>query len=83
MAMVDNFVIHDETKRRRGWGRELYSDWESTLPHVVSVIFIRAKSPEAECFWGSIGFKRLFSEPANAFEMNGGVGMVKHLNQPQ
>lgn len=20
MAMVDNFVIHDETKRRRGWG---------------------------------------------------------------
>ncbi len=41
MALVNNLIIHDENKRRKGWGRELYSAWESTLPDFIYTIYLR------------------------------------------
>lgn len=81
MASVDNFIIHDETKRRAGWGRRLYNEWEKALPHEIKTVYLRAITPDAEKFWSRMGFVRRHDSPElNQYE-NGGIGMVKYLHR--
>ncbi len=77
MAMVNYFVIHDETRRGHGWGRTIYNDWEQSLPNFVTSVYLRANSPEAERFWASLGFERRYSKAA--YDTEEGVSMIKLL----
>lgn len=82
MAVIGNFIIYDKARRGNGWGRCIYTEWESSLPVFIKTIYLRAKSPEAEKFWVKMGFARLYDDPdLNIFE-NGGVPMIKHIHPP-
>jgi hypothetical protein len=80
-ALVTNLIIYDESKRRCGRGRQLYTEWENSLPQFIKRAYLRAKSPDAEAFWRHMGFVRLYSEPELNIYENGGVPMIKHLRQ--
>lgn len=79
MALVTNMIIYDETRRGHGWGRHIYTEWESSLPIFITRIYLRAKSPEAENFWLKMGFVRLYNDPILNDYLTGGIPMIKEL----
>lgn len=63
IAFVSNFVIPKHL-RGKGLGRQIYQEWENSLPPSVKAIELRAKNETAKAFWGKLGFREKYPKLA-------------------